>query len=152
MISYRHSISVRLLCIPIVIGLLAGGCDALSSGSDDSPEWTGDWFKTGVGLKITEQEFVSVIPKINGGCDINEHVITEVNGNILTVNDGPEDGEDFLSLDGDSKEIKFEISKNSGPYEDRDMLIIRVQYDVLDEQIITFLRSNPDIREEYDCD
>ena len=152
-ISSRISISVRLLCIPIVVGLLASGCDALSSSSDDSPKCSDDWWKSGVGFKITEQKVTSVIPKFSGECDVNEHVVEEVNGNTMTVGDGPDDEDDFLNLGGRSKEIEFEVSENAGTYQDnnKDVLTLRVPYESLNEQILTFLRSKTDIREQYDC-
>lgn len=155
MFSPERLAPVRLLYIFIFGCILTGGCDTLNSGSDDSPVWTGDWWKSGVGLKITEQTVTEVIPQLGGGeCDVNEHIIEEVSENTITVKDGPDDEDDFLNLYGGSKEIEFEISKNAGTYQDnnRDVLTLRVPYESLNEQILTFLRSRSDLKEQYDCE
>ena len=148
MFSPERFVLVRLLYIFIFGCILTSGCDALSSGSDDSPVWTGDWWKSGVGLQITEEEFVSVLPRTDGQCDINKHIIEEASENTITVRDGPDDGNDFLNLENKSKEIGFEVSENAGTYQDnnRDVLTLRVSYERLNEQILTFLRSKSDLK------
>ena len=80
-------------------------------------------------------------------------MVEEVNGNTMTVGDGPNHEDDFLNLGGGSKEIEFEVSENAGTYQDnnKDVLTLRVPYESLNEQILTFLRSKTDIRGQYDC-
>jgi hypothetical protein len=140
MFSPERFVPVRLLYIFIFGCILTSGCDALSSGSDDSPVWTGDWWKSGVGLQITEEEFVSVLPRTDGQCDINKHIIEEASENTITVRDGLDDGDGFLNLESKSKEIEFEVSENAGAYQDnnRDVITLRVSYESLNEQVLTF--------------
>ena len=96
---------------------------------------------------------MSVLPRTDGQCDINKHIIEEVSENTITVRDGPDDGGDFLNLEGKSKEIEFEVSENAGTYQEnnRDVLTLRVSYESLNEQILTFLRSKSDSKEVYNC-